>query len=50
QAMDDIVSSANTHFDPQVVAALQKVIEREGEWTLSQGLMPNVTLAGRHDS
>ena len=49
QAMDDIVSNANTHFDPKVVAALQKVIEREGEWTLSQGLMPNVTLAGRQD-
>ena len=49
EAMDNIVSHANSHFDPRVVDGLHKIVQREGEWTLSQGLMPSVAAAGGQD-
>ena len=38
EAMSTIVASAGSHFDPKVVAALQKIIDRGGEQAVSQCL------------
>jgi HD-GYP domain-containing protein (c-di-GMP phosphodiesterase class II) len=38
EAMDHIVGSAGTHFDPQVVAALSTVVNRDGEQALAEVL------------
>ena len=38
EAMGTIVASAGSHFDPKVVAALQKIIDRGGEQAVSQCL------------
>ncbi len=38
RAMDSICVSAGTHFDPAIVVALQKIINREGERTLEKTL------------
>jgi putative nucleotidyltransferase with HDIG domain len=31
EAMDAIIASSATHFDPKIVAALKKIVDREGE-------------------
>jgi len=38
EAMSTIVASTGSHFDPKVVAALQKIIDRGGEQAVSQCL------------
>ncbi|MCD6377734.1 MAG: hypothetical protein J7L99_02650 [Planctomycetes bacterium] len=38
EAMNIIVASAGSHFDPKVVAALKKIIDRGGEQAISQCL------------
>ena len=38
EAMSTIVASAGSHFDPKVVDALQKIINRGGEQAVNQCL------------
>jgi len=38
EAMDSITSSAGSHFDPRIVASLQKIVNREGDRAISQAL------------
>ncbi len=38
KAMDSITASAESHFDPNIVIALQKIVNREGERTLEKSL------------
>ena len=38
EAMDSIAASSRTHFDPMIVATLQKIVSREGEQALSEAM------------
>lgn len=38
KATDNITSSSGTHFDPQMVKALQRIVNREGERALASAL------------
>ncbi len=37
-AMDGIVASASSHFDPRVVTALQKIVDSDGEQAITEAL------------